>query len=180
MYFELLASIIIVVALAVITRLIIGTKYDKAIIFLAFAFLVVIVYFTTIRGARQGLGGVSIKFPLPFLKAIMTGRYRLTTNRSMLNILLFVPFGFLMPAVFYLIIPQNALSKLKTGSFVKCIYIVLLGFLVSLTVELCQLIFKTGVFEIDDLLKNTIGAFLGYIVFKKFIAGKIISDKSFS
>lgn len=36
------------------------------------------------------------------------------------------------------------------------------GFLLSLTVELIQLIFRLGLFEFDDMFNNTIGMMLGY------------------
>ena len=43
----------------------------------------------------------------------------------------------------------------------KTAKIVLFGFLFSLLVEISQFIFKTGVFELDDLILNSIGVFLG-------------------
>lgn len=61
------------------------------------------------------------------------------------NILLFVPFGCLL----YLS-KQRSMSK-----------ILLLGFLLSLIIELCQLVFKLGLFEWDDLIHNSLGCLLG-------------------
>lgn len=69
------------------------------------------------------------------------------------NILWFVPFGFLAPLIF------EKLTFLKTA---------LLGFAFSLAIESMQLVFKMGVFEIDDLILNTFGAILGYFVFSVF------------
>ena len=40
---------------------------------------------------------------------------------------------------------------------------VLYSFELSLLVELLQLVFKVGSFDVDDLLLNTIGGLLGYI-----------------
>ncbi|WP_270876936.1 VanZ family protein [Campylobacter sp. CN_NA1] len=43
----------------------------------------------------------------------------------------------------------------------KTAKIVLFGFLFSLLVEILQFVFKTGIFELDDLILNSIGVFLG-------------------
>lgn len=61
------------------------------------------------------------------------------------NILLFVPFGCLL----HLRKPRP-MSK-----------IFLQGFLLSLIIELCQLVFKLGLFEWDDMLHNSLGCLLG-------------------
>ena len=42
---------------------------------------------------------------------------------------------------------------------------VLLGFSVSLAVETIQLVTRVGIFDVDDLMLNTLGAALGYLVF---------------
>ena len=74
------------------------------------------------------------------------------------NILMFAPLGFLIPLLF-----PNYRSFKKT---------VLVGFLTSLLIECTQLFLIRGT-DIDDLLLNTLGAMLGYlvyIVFKKLIS----------
>jgi glycopeptide antibiotics resistance protein len=67
------------------------------------------------------------------------------------NILAFAPFGFVLP-----IISVNNRKLLN---------ITVLSFEFSLTVELLQLIFKVGIFDVDDLLMNTIGGMLGGLCF---------------
>ena len=42
---------------------------------------------------------------------------------------------------------------------------VLYSFELSLLVELLQLVFKVGSFDVDDMLLNTFGGVIGYIVF---------------
>jgi glycopeptide antibiotics resistance protein len=71
-----------------------------------------------------------------------------------LNILLFVPFGFL-PA--FLIKRFNSIK-----------IIVLLAFLFSSYIELSQLLFRRGLFELDDLFNNSLGALIGYGIFYSF------------
>ena len=67
------------------------------------------------------------------------------------NILWFVPFGFLMKRV----------TNMTTAK------IILLVFLLSLCIETMQFIFGVGIFEIDDLLLNTVGVLLGTVLFIK-------------
>lgn len=67
------------------------------------------------------------------------------------NILAFAPFGFVLP-----IISQSSR---------KLIHITILSLEFSLTVELIQLIFRVGVFDIDDVFMNTLGGFIGGVCF---------------
>lgn len=66
------------------------------------------------------------------------------------NVLIFVPFGFFMP------IGSRFRSFLATAFY---------GFGISLCVELFQLVIKVGSFDVDDLLLNTVGSILGYMLF---------------
>ena len=66
------------------------------------------------------------------------------------NILVFVPFGMLIPII----------RRKKTGFF----YIFFMTFLFSLFIESVQLITRVGVFDVDDLIMNTVGGILGYSV----------------
>lgn len=67
------------------------------------------------------------------------------------NILIFIPFGALLPAL---------VRRLR--GFWKT---VLTGFAFSLCVETTQLITGLGCFDIDDMILNTAGAAVGYLVF---------------
>ena len=62
------------------------------------------------------------------------------------NILLFIPFG------------------ITLGTIWNSWCVVLVGFGFSAMVELSQLIFRIGWFELDDILNNTIGTALGFVV----------------
>lgn len=66
------------------------------------------------------------------------------------NVAVFVPFGFFMPMA------SKYRSFLTTAFYV---------FGISFCVEVFQLITKVGSFDVDDLLLNTIGGILGYILF---------------
>lgn len=67
------------------------------------------------------------------------------------NVLAFAPFGFLLPIV----------SKQNRSFFCAVLY----SFEFSLFIELIQLSFQVGTFDVDDLLMNTIGGMLGYLFF---------------
>lgn len=85
---------------------------------------------------------------------------------SVLNIILFLPFGFLF-------------FVLSRFSFSKTIFI---GFLTSFSVELIQLFISLltrvsfRVFDVNDLIFNTLGVLIGMIIFVifKFLTEKII------
>ena len=67
------------------------------------------------------------------------------------NVLAFIPFGVMVPIV-----------SRKNRRFFRVLG---LTFLLSLFIECIQLIFKVGSFDVDDLILNTVGGIIGYIVF---------------
>lgn len=69
-----------------------------------------------------------------------------------LNILLFVPLGFLCPYI--------------SRHYRQAKHAVLLGFGLSLTIELAQLFTQYRATDVDDLLTNTAGTLLGYLCFR--------------
>lgn len=66
------------------------------------------------------------------------------------NVVIFVPFGFFMSMASY------RKRLLRTISY---------GFIMSLIVEVFQLISRVGSFDVDDIFLNTLGAILGYFIF---------------
>jgi glycopeptide antibiotics resistance protein len=67
------------------------------------------------------------------------------------NVLLFIPYGFFLPLSF----PFARDMFLGGASF----------FLTSLSIEYLQLITKRGYFQMDDILANIFGAFVGLFLF---------------
>lgn len=67
------------------------------------------------------------------------------------NILIFVPIGFLVSVL----TPNRHKGWLALG----------IGLAISLTIEIVQLSFAIRVFDVDDLLLNSFGAWLGFITF---------------
>ena len=67
------------------------------------------------------------------------------------NIVIFMPFGFLVPI----------LGRKKRNFW----FTSLLSFALSLAVECIQLVTRTGCFDVDDIFLNTIGGMWGYLVY---------------
>lgn len=67
------------------------------------------------------------------------------------NVVCFMPFGFVMPI----------LSNRQRNIF----KVTFLSFLCSVIIELIQLVSKLGSCDVDDVILNTMGGFLGYVMF---------------
>lgn len=67
------------------------------------------------------------------------------------NVLAFTPFGFLLPLL------NKAYRKFYLITFISILF--------SFAIELSQLLLKVGVFDVDDILMNSLGGVLGYLVF---------------
>lgn len=72
---------------------------------------------------------------------------------TILNILLFLPLGFFLPLLF------KKYNRISAAA--------LTGFLLSLSIELVQM-FGRGATDINDLITNTVGAVLEYLIYKLF------------
>lgn len=134
--------------------------YSSAIVY--FTFLIrepTPIYHYSIKlfgAARKGL-----EFGGGILEGILTGNVNVVNWMSLegiiLNILLFVPFGYLLPLIWH-----------KADRWWR---ILLLGFSASLIIELLQLVTRLGYADVDDLINNTFGAMIGWIIYKKVLAG---------
>lgn len=71
------------------------------------------------------------------------------------NIVLFIPLGIWIPWLF---------RSCRMGFKFTWTVILLL-----LAVELAQLVLRVGSFDVDDIILNTLGAWIGYIAFRLFI-----------
>ena len=159
-----------VIATAVMIGFVHRTQNRRLTLAAALLYMGAVLYLVGFLRYRAAAGGVSIKIPMPFWKAVQTGRYGPTTNRSVLNVLLFVPFGYLLPQ----------LLRQWKGRAARWQQIVAAGFCFSLLIETGQLLFRRGVFELDDLVKNTMGAALGYgiwYILEKKATGKNHADR---
>lgn len=79
---------------------------------------------------------------------------------NIMNILFFVPFGFLLPE-------KDIMPNLFKNR--RWVLILCAGMLLSIFVEITQYIFKLGLCELDDVICNGLGAVIGHGVLKCFL-----------
>lgn len=109
------------------------------------------------RGDRDILNHINL---IPFRDIRMS--YHGAVKEALLNVLMLIPFGFILPII------------KKMNIFKVIIY----SFITSLTIESIQLLYWLGgsltyrSFDVTDMITNTIGGLLGYLLyllFKPFI-----------
>ena len=129
------------------------------IFFLAYLALLIYFLFFAEEYGRQYAGGGEYRYNLiPFteIRRFWVYRRQVGTMAALLNlggnVAGFMPFGFLLPVLS---------SRLR-----KFWVTVPLGCALSLAVECVQLAAKVGSFDVDDIILNTLGVILGYLLFR--------------
>ena len=84
------------------------------------------------------------------------GRYGIKGN-FLGNILIFIPVGILYPVAFGSRADSVRHERRKTTFF---------GFCLSILIEITQLVFSKGFFEIDDMILNIVGTVSGYCLYR--------------
>ena len=103
-------------------------------------------------GSHTGPGNfVPFKTIVPLL--IGPGNHLIATVNLIGNIIPFMPIGLLAPLVFRSISWQKAL---------------VLGVVTGLTFEMMEVVFRVGIFDIDDVILNAFGVMVGYGAFVMF------------
>ena len=97
---------------------------------------------------------------IPFITVFKTGAKIRHIVQMLVNIAMFIPFGVFL----------NLAGTDKRKS-------VLTGLIMSLGIEAFQLILMRGVFDVDDLIMNTVGTFAGFWLFEWI--KRILSNKYF-
>ena len=121
-------------------------------------YLVLMVYFLFFCEQMGRIPRDSYRYNLvPFAEIKRYVRYAQKMGRMLVllnlagNVICFMPFGFVIPV---LTVRYRGTCKM-----------VLLSFLASLLVETIQLLSKLGSFDVDDIMLNTLGGLLGYLLF---------------
>lgn len=79
------------------------------------------------------------------------------------NILLFVPFGILCP---FAVTPTGRTSDdTHSRGRIASRFTVLLGFIISVGIETVQFLTERGYCQLDDIVMNTLGSLVGYMIF---------------
>lgn len=95
-------------------------------------------------------GTISVIDLIPF---DTPGGIRYIVLYSIANMVMFMPLGVFLPIIW------KRTNKLK--------WVLIAGFCGSLFIEVSQLLLQCGVFQTEDLIMNTIGTGLGYLMYKK-------------
>ncbi len=122
-----------------------GKKQTKVHIFTVFIFCYLLIGMLTVTGINSFKAFTPRVVLVPFLDMVNG------PIDTLLNIVLFIPFGFLVPLLY--------------KKYYKPNKIVLLGFMFSLSIETIQM-FGMGSTDINDLITNVIGTFLGCCIYK--------------
>ena len=100
-------------------------------------------------GSHTGPGNfVPFKTIVPLL--IGPGNHLIATVNLIGNIIPFMPMGLLAPLVF------------RSSSWQKAL---VLGVVTGLTFEVMEVVFRVGIFDIDDVILNAFGVMVGYGAF---------------
>ncbi len=144
------------------------TRNQKCIRILFVAYMLVLIYLVffaeSMGRADRGTGGYAYNLELfREIRRFYVYREQLGMKAVVLNlagnVLAFVPFGFMLPVV---------IRRRKC-----CFDVCLLSGLLSFCIEITQLAFKVGSFDVDDILLNTAGGILGYISYRAVQAVRI-------
>jgi len=116
------------------------------------AYMVALLFITVIRpGVYDSNRQINPRLFVELFALIKTSGWGTFLWLFLGNIGWFVPFGFLVPILF---------KRLRPAT------VVLAGLLLSLCIETTQFIFHKGVAELDDLVLNTLGVAIGYLLFR--------------
>ncbi|SCJ60757.1 Predicted integral membrane protein [uncultured Clostridium sp.] len=160
--------LIVSIILWLIYRFISHKKHHKITILreifinLFFIYFLMIIYFTFFKGGilHLDLQMRSYANIIPLVETIKMFQNNFMGLGNSLynvlgNILLFFPFGFAIPLLFE---NHNKLFK-----------VTLYGFIASFSIELLQYLTCTNFTDIDDVIFNTVGTLIGFLIFNLFI-----------
>ena len=91
--------------------------------------------------------------PIDFVPFNTPGGTRYIILYAVANFLLFIPMGLLIPRLF--------------RKFRYMIATTMICVLASVLIEFVQLVFERGLFQIEDIIMNTLGGIVGYVLYQK-------------
>ena len=127
---------------------------NKGMLALFITYTLAVAYITII--SRDGSNDTSIyTIRMDLIQEVMRTHSLEPLHHSFLNLLLFIPMGFLLPCI----CPE----KLDNWS-----YAVLMGLMCTTFIESIQLILRLGQADLTDVITNVLGTLIGYFIFKVF------------
>ena len=139
--------IVFTVSLFLEKRMGYSNKMSKKISFTIFLAYVVVIFYTAFLSREPG--------SRKSISLVLFETWGCTFHMHAMfieNIIMCIPFGVLLPIVF---------KQVRSGW--KC---VLIGFLCSCGIEITQHITQRGYLQLDDVVTNTVGMFIGWAIWK--------------
>ena len=146
-----IGQLLLIAAIVVIWTLINRNLPKKARRILSTAFCVATVFVIILLGLINRVTMDTNYYLVPFQLLFPIQMYRI--QQIILNTLFFVPLGLTLPYV----LTEKTSKPIRLS--------IICGFLLSLTVELLQLILHRGTFETEDIITNTLGTAIGTLSF---------------
>lgn len=130
-------------------------KIKRTLLWSTFSIYIIVVLGATLGMRHTGYGGYANFHLFSSYIEAWNSFSSLQWRNIILNILMLVPLGFFLPLLF---------KKCK-----RFWVTYLSGFLFTLILELTQLFAQRGIFELDDIVNNTLGCIIGYGIVMIFI-----------
>lgn len=127
-----------------------GIRIKDAVLFVLYVLAILTVALFTRRSRTETV--LQLELFAAVKSTLMEGSLE-ELNHMILNVVMFIPLGYL-----FVQMHPNGLGKVAQ--------VVGISVLLSTFIEICQLIFRLGNCDVDDILANTTGAFLGLLVFR--------------
>ena len=150
---DTVSAIIVLLPIMLILRYTIYKQYSFKKVTLVFVY---VVYLSAVFSAVgiPTINGLIVDIEFNFIPLIDVINSPVSyLKNTILNILLFVPLGFLLPTIW------NEYRSAKKTLFT--------GLVISLIIEILQ-IFTFRLTDVDDLITNTVGTILGYYLYSRF------------
>ena len=125
-----------------------GLRYSVALLLIEYIFLI---FCSTVIFRATGETSKYDFHPFWSYKAIQEGRIELLPENIM-NVIVFIPVGMIL----------GSLLRVK-GSWLVAL---LIGCIISITIEALQFWFMKGFSEVDDVMHNTVGCLVGWLMVK--------------
>lgn len=140
-------------------------KCKKLLLILSIVFIIIftLIVRETMEVRHSGNRGLSLVPFRGFVAMFREDDHLHFFWQIILNILLFVPFGYALTAVF----KKNRTDYKQHCKLNGLLFILVAGFALSLLIEFFQYVTSRGYSEVDDVINNTIGTVIGYLVYKQ-------------
>ena len=109
------------------------------------------IFVMTLFGRVKGNHGITVKPFESYLHAFSSNNAE-QQLQIIMNIVMYIPFGILLPYCF--------------RNLEKCRRVIFIALICSISIEMIQRLFCIGLFEVDDIINNVLGATIGVFIYK--------------